>query len=181
MRIDARSALKPFTKVAQWLHWIMAALIFGMAIFGWTLDVRQDADLTNALSIHATGGLLIVGLLILRLLWRISNPPPILPDTISAPQKAAANFIHVSLYFLMLIVPITGLIAATAHNAEVSILWNLQLKELFSFLGHEDYALKRTIHANAIYLLVFLVLGHISAALVHQYWQKDGMLDRMTR
>lgn len=125
----------PYTTTAKCLHWLIAILILLMVAYGWTLDDLQGTVLSESLSYHALGGILVLILLVIRLLWRIAHPPPELPSSISAIQRKVVKIVHILFYLLMLIVPITGLITAVAHEVPVVLLNNFDLQELFSFIG----------------------------------------------
>ena len=168
-----------YTSVAKWLHWIVAALVVAMLFYGWSLDNYEGEALSAALSYHALGGFLVASLCGLRYLWRTSHPPPELPATLSRPQVIAAKVIHSTLYILMIVVPVTGLMTAVAHDVPVVILGVIDLQDTFSFFGHDNFDLKRFIHAQAMHTFAGLIIGHIGAALVHQFWIKDGVLRRM--
>jgi len=168
-----------YTSVAKWLHWIMAALVAAMLFNGWSLDNYEGRALSAALSYHALGGFFVASLCGLRYLWRISHPPPELPVTSSRPQVIAAKVIHTTLYILMIVVPVTGLMTAVAHDVLVVVLGVIDLHDTFSFFGHDNSDLKRFIHAQAIHTFAGLIISHIGAALVHQFWVKDGVFRRI--
>ena len=174
-------ASSSYTSVARWLHWGTAILVISMVIFGWSLDGFEGQPLAQALSYHALGGFLIVSLTVLRYLWRVSHPIPALPSTISRPQAIAAKVIHLTLYVLMIIVPVTGLATAVAHDVPVVLIGGIDLQDTFAFLGHRSFEFRRFVHAQAMHILVALVFGHVGAALVHQFWFKDDIVRRMLR
>jgi cytochrome b561 len=169
-----------YTSVAKWLHWTMAVLIILMVGYGWSMDELEGSELSNALSYHALGGITVFILVVMRYLWRKFNPPPALSDGLSTAQKLAAKFIHITLYILMFLVPMTGLITAVAHNVEVVVLGTFDLQKIFSFLGYTAFDLKRAVHHNLMNLMLGLIIGHIGAAIVHRYWLKDTVVGRMT-
>lgn len=168
-----------YSRIAITLHWAMAVLILCMVGFGWTLDDLSGTALSQSLSYHATGGILVATLLALRFMWRIGNPPPPSPETLSKSQRIASKYIHTTLYVLILLVPTTGLVTAVSHEVSVVIFGDVDLQNIFSFFGRDNFAIKRGIHANAVYLLLVLIIGHVAAALVHKFWFKDTIMDRM--
>lgn len=168
-----------YNGIAKTFHWLMAVLIIVMIGYGWTLDGKQGTALSTALSYHALGGLLVLGLVVLRLSWRIAHPPPRLPDSLNKAQKVLAHSVHVLLYGLMVIVPLTGLIAATSHPQPIILMGSVDLQTGFSFLGQGNFNLKRELHAQTIHLLEALILAHIGGALLHHFKYKDAVMDRM--
>lgn len=177
---SCRVEMMSYTVTAKVLHWLMAIMIIAMLMTGWSLDDLDGADLSAALSTHATGGGLVLVLLVMRVLWRVAYPPPELPQSLTTMQKLAAGFIHVSLYVMLLLVPLTGLTAAVAHSENVVLLGGLNLQETFAFIGQNGFDIKREIHAQAMHVLLALIIGHVAAAVVHRVWLKDGIFERMT-
>lgn len=174
--LNSRAA---YTVFAKWLHWVMSAMILVMIILGWTMDGQKGVELAQSLSFHATGGILLFGFLILRISWRIGNPPSALPVSMSKRQRTAAHGVHIFLYVMMFLVPLTGLIAGVAHELPIVAVGGFNIQDAFSLLGREGFDLKREIHAQAMHILVALVIGHIGAAFMHQFWFKDGLMRRM--
>jgi cytochrome b561 len=60
------------------------------------------------MSWHKWLGITILGLVALRLLWRLTHPAPPLPPTIPPWQRGAAHAVHVLLYGLMFAIPLSG-------------------------------------------------------------------------
>lgn len=167
---NIRTGAVSYTLLAKWLHWIMAFLLFGTIIYGWTFDDLKGQELSQALSYHAFVGFLIAALCVLRYSWRIYNPPPQLPMTLSRPQIIAATVIHNTLYVLMIVVPLTGLLTVVAHEVPVVVFGLLDLQHTFSFIGVDNFDFKRNLHEQSVHILEALIIGHIGAALVHQFW-----------
>lgn len=130
-----------YTRTAKVIHWLMAVLLILQVFMGWELDNQEGAELSESLAYHVQGGLLILGLLLLRLFWRIGNPPPALPDTMARSQKIAAKVIHGLFYVLMAVVPITGIILLSAYDSPV-MLGDIDFKAMLSPLGIENYVLR---------------------------------------
>ena len=66
-----------------------------------------------------------------------------------------------------------------AHDVPVVVLGVIDLQDTFSFFGHDNSDLKRFIHAQTMHTFAGLIISHIGAALVHQFWVKDGLLRRI--
>ena len=168
-----------YTRGAKVLHWSIAILVILMIIHGWTLDDQQGAELSQSLGYHAFGGIMVFSLVMLRISWRIGYPPPPLPGTLTKRQKIAAHSVHISLYITMFLVPLTGFLAGIAHETPIIVADSIDIQRIFSFIGRDDFDLKREIHAQTMHILVALTIGHIGAALVHQFWLKDNLMSRM--
>lgn len=168
-----------YTSVAKFLHWAMALLLVLVMLYGMGMDDQVGSELQSSLAAHATGGLLLIGLVVLRLIWRAGHPPPPYPATISRAYELSIRAMDYIMYGLIIFVLITGLITAATHAFPVMAFCKFDLRETLVFLGGEDYDLKRALHANVVYLLAALIILHITAALIHQFWLRDAMLMRM--
>jgi len=71
-----------YTIVAITLHWVMAIAIIGMIFGGWYMsDLPDGAPGQYFLyQMHKSIGITILLLTVARILWRVMNPPPALPD-----------------------------------------------------------------------------------------------------
>lgn len=169
-----------YSGVAKFLHWAVALIILTMLTFGQGFDdiVKED-ELLFSLSAHSSLGFTVIGLIVLRILWRLGHKPPALPESVSGPQKTAAKWSHILLYGLMVLVPLTGIYAASTHELAVMAYGAFDVREVFAFLGAADFDGRRAIHEFGTWLLIGLLAVHIIASLFHQFVQKDGVLRRM--
>ncbi|MEL6875152.1 MAG: cytochrome b [Pseudomonadota bacterium] len=168
-----------YTGVAKTLHWLIALIIITMLIFGQGFESSEGDDLAFSLTGHSSLGLTVIGLIILRILWRIGHAPPPLPETVVGAQRLAAKLSHLLLYALMIYVPATGLYTAAAHAMPVMPYGAFDVRQTLSFLGADDFEGRRFLHELGTWLLIALLAVHVSAAFLHQFVQKDGVLRRM--
>ena len=94
---------KHYALVAILLHWIMAAGIVFMIWLGWNMDQNE-----SLYQLHKSIGITLLMLTVARLIWRLMNPPPPLPDEMSSAEKTASQLVHAGFYVLMLAMPLTG-------------------------------------------------------------------------
>lgn len=169
-----------YTGVAKFLHWAIALIIIMMLVFGQGFDdPKTDAEMTFSLAGHSSLGLTVISLLILRILWRIGHPAPDLPESVGSGQRTASKLSHLLLYALMIYVPATGLYTIAAHEFAAVPYGAFDLRSALNFLGTDDFDGRRALHEFGTWLLMALLAVHISAALFHQFVQKDGVLRRM--
>jgi cytochrome b561 len=127
--------------------------------------------------IHINCGLIILGITIARLFWRIFNPaPPLLP--LPQIQMTAAKLAHLGLYGLLLALPLCGWLMVSAFGHPPIFLNLLELPGLLSKDRGNAILLKEA-HEWLAYLLAGLVGLHAGAALAHHYIIKDATLTRM--
>jgi cytochrome b561 len=148
------------------LHWVIAVLVVGQLVFGEEIgdafDKLRDTGIASyeLMTIgHIAGGSLILALALWRLALRFKRGVPEVPHAGPAVLRRVAEVAHWLLYALMIGAPITGLVA-----------W---------FGG--GIASAAELHELAKPAFILLILGHTAAALWHQFWLKDGLLNRMRR
>ena len=165
--------------VNKFLHWFMALIIIGMLILGlYMTDLPDNEQKLRLFGIHKEFGLLILFLVMFRVVWRIGNIVPLLPNTIPAWQKFAAHAVHWMLYGFMFAMPITGWMMTSAAGLPPSF---FGLFTLPSIIAPNDqlFHLLITVHHWLAYGLIVTFLGHAGAALQHHFIEKDDVLRRM--
>jgi len=165
--------------VAQTFHWLIAALIVTQFVLAnWAADLPLGAHKLALLARHKSVGMTILMLAVLRLLWRLKNPPPELPPGMTPLERTLARSTHVAFYVLLFAMPLTGWMMSSAKNYSVS--W-FGLFTWPNLIGKNETAfdcLRSTHHILSDALFVIAVL-HILAALKHHFWNKDDVLLRM--
>lgn len=163
--------------IAQTLHWVIFLLFVGQLTVGL---IMTDMDPTDQkwffYSTHKAMGIVILGFVLARLLWRLMN---IIPRDPKVPvwQLKAAETIILLMYFMMLALPLTGLTMSLfgGHNVEFFGLFTLEAFEkapTLAGVAHEA-------HTYFGYIVIAAILLHIGAALYHHFIVKDDILKRM--
>ena len=80
-----------YTRTAIVLHWIIAALITVSVVLGLTADALPEDWIRPAIDLHKSFGLTVLGLVLARILWRLSHPAPPLPGTMPRLERIAAH------------------------------------------------------------------------------------------
>ena len=172
-----------YSGVSILLHWLIGIMIIAAFILGvYMTDLPDDypGKYTQLYMIHKSVGVLIFGLVALRLLWRLSHATPVYPATMPAWQKAAAKGAVWGLYGLMFAIPLSGwaMSSAGGHPIRIFGLEALQLPMLLAKnpeLAH-DIA---EVHELLAFVMMGLVGVHAAAALKHHFIDKDGVLRGM--
>lgn len=165
--------------VSQFLHWLIVALIIAQVILA---SIAEDLPLgMKKLAMyarHKSVGITILGLVVLRLLWRWLNPTPLLPTTLKPYERVLAGLTHVGLYVILFAMPLTGWMMTSARGFPVSWFGFFQLPDFVPKNDALFEGMKTTHHAlaAALYAVVFL---HVAAALKHHFFLKDDVLRRM--
>lgn len=179
---------------ARLLHWAIAVLIIGQLMVGFYMvqvvgdDLLQRLELTR---LHKSWGFVIFTLVALRLAWRVFNPTPKLPSQMGKAERTLAALSHRMLYVLMVVLPVTGWLMASAsplndHDAYPMRITNtvfglFELPDPYP-VGDRGFAdLMAQIHAYAALLMAVILLMHTAAAVKHQVVDRDHLLRRMIR
>jgi len=87
-----------YDRVAIILHWLMAILLIGMLLLGEDMmEIEKEIGEDHGeggiglINLHVNIGIAILVLTVLRIVWRIANPPPALPDTVKPWEKKTRN------------------------------------------------------------------------------------------
>lgn len=163
------------------LHWSTALLVLGQ--FGLSrLMLDETRDLLARFTLyqwHKSIGLTVAGLVLLRLLLRLFVPAP-MPLDHAEWQRLASRAVHAGLYACLVALPVSGLLMVAAAPIQIPTLY-------FGWftvphpVGPDKrvYELMLRLHELTFDLLSLLVLIHFTAALVHQFVWRDGLLGRM--
>ena len=126
-------------------------------------------------SIHVLLGLSIFYLTLLRLLYRLINPPPSLPNSIFPGQRLIAQLNHIFLYILIFVITISGILKKLFNGEILDILFttieindNFELAELFY-----------DVHVIGNYTLIILISLHILAVIIHKIIFKENLIKKI--
>lgn len=164
---------------AKFFHWLIFLLIATLLAVGFLMtDMANTPDKFFVYGLHKSIGVVVLSLAILRLCWKLNNITPRLPNTMRAIEKLGAHGMHWLLYALMLAMPLSGWLMSSASGFPVSVFGLFTLPDLVP----PDKELKvffKDAHELIAYLIIFCVLMHALAALLHHYRHKDNVLLRM--
>jgi cytochrome b561 len=166
--------------IQQTLHWLIVVMAAAQLTLGFMFADLPDSDPARAtlFRAHATLGLTILIVMLVRLLWRLANPTPKLPDTLPRWEKLAAHTTHGLLYFLLIAMPIVGYLLVNAAGHQMPF-FTVELPPLIG----KSAPLKDIlawIHSGGAFALIALIVLHAAAALRHELILKDDTLRRMT-
>lgn len=168
-----------YTGTAISLHWLIAFLILAAFPLGLYMSDLTLSPLKLKLeSYHKWIGVTVFLLAAARLAWRATHTPPPLPATMPAWERYAAHGLHHLLYVLLFAIPLSGWLMSSAKGFQVVYLGVLPLPDLVG----KDKALGnvlREVHELLNFGMLGLVIGHVGAALKHQFIDRDDILARM--
>lgn len=184
MAIPAR-----YTRTAIFFHWLIALLVIGNFLIGQFVEAFGDDNVRFMINTHKSIGITVLGLAIMRLLWRWTHTPPAYPVHYKRWETRAAHWVHVLLYVLLFTLPITGWLLDSAWKAapEVKMFWFglfewprigwiMNIEPLFKERLHDIFG---GVHEIAGKILLALFVFHVAGALKHQWFDKQPELQRM--
>jgi cytochrome b561 len=166
-----------YSSIAIAFHWAMFVLVVVVGILGLLHDSWPKQTQAFWINVHALIGICLWLVLLARFAYRVRHVPPALPTGIGALSRRLSGPVHLTLYALMLVIPIVGFVTFIYHGRVFHFgLFDLNLgikKNPAIFEPTED------IHGYLAYGL-FAVAGlHALAALWHHFIRHDGVLRGM--
>lgn len=167
-----------YSVVAIAIHWLMAVLVIALIGIGWFMvELPQGPMRGKYFALHKSIGLTVLALLVLRIVWRIGHPPPLLPGSVPRWQRGLAALVHLGFYAVLLVQPVSGYLSSSFSG--YSTQWfgvplpqwgwrDAPLNELFT-----------EIHVIGSIALVVLLLIHLLGVLSHAASGEWRLLRRM--
>lgn len=180
MRADAvvSPAVWRYGMPAIVLHWLLAVLIAGMASLGWyMMTIERQPGGPWYFDLHKSVGLVVAGLVLLRVLWRLFHKPAPLPANVPRWQVRLSSVIEWLLYAGMIVLPITGFVGASYTRAGVSF-FGLDLPA-WTPPDHDTAEWFFSIHETTVWVMVVLLVLHAAAGLKHLLVDRDAVFQRM--
>jgi cytochrome b561 len=174
MRRDAAG----YSSLAKSLHWLVAAIVFGLIPIGVVMADLKPGPLQDRLFVlHESFGVTVLALMILRLGNRLRRSPA--PAAYLSPgERIASLAVHRALYVLLLGTPIVGWLALSAYGLGPSFYGLGQLPALLQ----KDEPLSKilfAVHKAGGFCIGALIVLHVAGALRHALIKRDGLLRRM--
>ncbi len=164
---------------AKWLHWLIALLVFGMLGAGlFMTDMRISPQKIQLYMTHKSVGLTVLALMLLRVVYRLKNPPPALPLDLPAWQKTASRITHILLYVLLFAMPISGWLMNGASGFPMKYFGLVRVPDLLA-RNQENLTLLKSVHFYIAWTLMAVIAVHVLAALKHHFIDRDSVLRRI--
>jgi cytochrome b561/polyisoprenoid-binding protein YceI len=177
-----------YATVAIVLHWTIALAIVLQIVLSGRMDGPHTPETFAVTQLHKSIGITILLLSLVRLGWRLANPPPPEPDTLAGWERMLSQATHWGFYAIMIGMPLTGWLMVSASRIEIPTLlygvvpWPMipgledlapAAKKTWRVIGEQGHG----IIAKFIYVLLAL---HVAGALKHQLLgRNEPVLSRM--
>jgi cytochrome b561/polyisoprenoid-binding protein YceI len=176
-----------YATVAIIMHWVIALAIVAQVLIAWRMGGKTP-EAFALLQLHKSIGVSVLVLSIIRLGWRLTNPPPPEPAALARWERVLSAIVHWGFYVIMIGMPLTGwLMVSTSRTAIPTILfWSVPWPDIPGTDGLAPAAkhIANAIGKNGHELLAFGFYGlfglHVAGALKHQLFERDTpVLSRM--
>ncbi len=178
-----------YTGAAIAFHWIVALLMIVNVGLAWAWPIAPDEAVRPLINNHKSIGITLLGLVTLRLIWRLTHRPPPLSDQMKSWEKRLAHAVHIGLYVVMFALPLTGWIMDSAWEraADNPNFWFglfewpriapvMALDPETKKMVHGIFGKGHDIAGKILYLLFAL---HLAGSLKHQFIDRHRALARM--
>ncbi|KFN48899.1 hypothetical protein P873_13180 [Arenimonas composti TR7-09 = DSM 18010] len=161
------------------LHWLVVLAVLGLCAVGFLMQELPNRPYkVEIYALHKSLGLTVLGLTVLRLLWRLVAGTPAPAPGMPRWQRWLASASHGALYAILLAMPLSGWLYNSASG------FPLQWFGVFSLpkLSGRDAGIRGFAHDMHEWLFIALavvVTVHAFAALKHHYFDRDRTLVRM--
>lgn len=169
-----------YSPVAKVFHWLTALAVLCTVPLGFAMLRIEGPVQTRLFDLHRSCGALVLALTAFRLAWRVTHPPPPLPESLPTWQRTSSRMVHGTLYVLLFATPLAGWAGTSAYPAPISVFGLFVLPSILS----ADRALSEQLFAVHVALagaLCVLFTVHAGAALYHRFVRRDMVLARMWR
>ncbi len=156
---------------------ILALTLISLGLF-MTEVPKGNPDRAFYFNLHKSIGVTTALLVIVRLWWRVRNPPPSLPASMPGWEVTAAKISHALLYMCLIVMPLSGFAATQFTKYGVNYFGLFKIPPM----GSENklvYDLLQGIHGVTATLLIALVVIHVLAAFKHLLINRDKVFQRM--
>ena len=174
-----------YPRRVRWLHWLMAVIVLGMLAVGFTMAHLIDDTVPIKFAwlypYHKSFGMLVLILVLIRLAVRRSARLPGLPQSLSPWERRLAKAAHVTLYSLMILVPLMGYSLSSSFTQSDGVyFFGVDLPELLP-KNDARFAVFDRLHAILAYTLLALIVLHVLGALKHRFLDRDKDGDVLSR
>jgi cytochrome b561 len=178
-----------YTRTAATLHWLIAVAILVNLVLAFWANRAPDEWVRPMIDTHKSLGITVLGLVLLRILWRLSHKPPPIPEAYPPWERRAAHAAHAAIYVAILVVPLSGWMHDSAWKAAASHPLSLfyvvpwfrigAIESLDPDTKEAAHTLLGNVHFALGYILIALLVLHIAGALKHQWLDGEKELQRI--
>ncbi|HEX2816061.1 MAG TPA: cytochrome b/b6 domain-containing protein, partial [Phenylobacterium sp.] len=120
-----------YATVAIVLHWLIALAIVAQVSIAWRMGAKTPEGFA-LIQLHKSIGISILVLSIIRLGWRLTNPPPPEPPGLATWERVLSQIVHWAFYVIMIGMPLTGWLMVSASRTQIPtvLFWTVPLANI---------------------------------------------------
>jgi len=168
-----------YSRVAIWLHWIIAVLILANLFLGFFHESFGEAAEAPMMITHMSVGVIVLGLSLLRFLWRLGHWPPPFDPVLKGWEVFLARLTHALFYVLMILLPLSGWAIVSTGDRPVPFLGLFAIAALPVARGREAHDAFEEWHELLALVMIALILLHVAGALKHHLQGHRHLTGRM--
>lgn len=178
-----RNTDKSWGSLARAFHWLTAIIIFSLFAYGlYMTEFPTREERGFHFTIHASFGISLLALMVLRVIWRLMNSSPLPPPGASNFEITAARLGHAGLYLLTFATATAGWLLAGSGRAELNYyLFGIVPMPNMLGTGSPYHGFLEEAHELLAYALIAVVVAHVVVAVWHKRSRNDGVMERMTK
>ena len=173
--------LARYSRVAVWLHWIIAALILINLLLGFYREEFERPVRAVLMGWHKSIGFTVIALTLVRILWRLTHRPPAFDPAMKGWEVGVARLVHGLFYLLLLVMPLTGwLIVSTGERiSPTNVYWLFDIAPLPVKPGEALHEFAEEAHKLLAYTMLVLLALHVGGAIKHHLGGHRHLIGRM--
>ena len=175
--------IRRYSNVAVTIHWLTVALVLTQVVIGFTFHrfMEPGPARDELFTWHKTLGALILLTSLIRLGYRLNNPPPPFPTDLPEWRRKAAVWNHRLFYLLLIVLPVTGLVAVSGmtHDSWFTPLIGGIPLPVVPGISKDTGEMSGDLHVVLVFTTIALLLLHVGAALYQQFVEHDRAAGRM--
>jgi cytochrome b561 len=153
-------------------------MIAGLLALGWyMMSVEDDPGSEWYFDLHTSLGIIVFGLVSLRIVWRATHRPAPLPASLPRWQIKLSQATEWALYVCMLLMPILGFLGASYSKSGVGFFGSRL--PAWALPDHATAELFFGLHSALAWVLVACIALHAAGGLKHLLVDKDNVFQRM--
>jgi cytochrome b561 len=171
--------LARYSRVAVWLHWLIALLIAVNLLLGFFHEDFDKPVRSAMMDVHKSTGLTILLLSLARLAWRLGHRPPPFDPAMKAWEVGVARLVHWLFYLLLVALPLTGWMIVSTRGRATSWFGLFDVSPLPVAQGDDIHEFFEEAHEFLAYGILALLALHVAGALKHHFEGHRHRIGRM--
>jgi cytochrome b561 len=190
--MSLKSTSTSWGPITRALHWLSAAIVlFGLVHGYWMANMLARPQRLPHYHFHSLVLVYFGLLVVIRIVWRLSEPSPEAPAGSATWERAAAHLGHLALYALLIALLVTGYMnwsafparfdPARAAQMDLHILGVFKVPAVHTQLDRSVFKFWENAHMYLSWVMAGLVVVHVLAALRHHFIKGNDVMRRMWR